>query len=77
MPWILRISQTVEGATLSSKMASSPWILRYPQLGFHAPGAGRGLECCGRWGVCRVVGGEMRWCEGSAADRGPRVHLFG
>src|SRR6185437_126484 len=33
MPWILRISQTVEGATLSPKMASSPWIFRYPQLG--------------------------------------------
>ena len=28
MPWVLRISQTVEGATLMARVASSPWILR-------------------------------------------------
>jgi hypothetical protein len=28
MPWVLRISQTVKGAILIPKMASSPWILR-------------------------------------------------
>lgn len=31
MPASLRISQTVEAATLMPNTSSSPWILRYPQ----------------------------------------------
>ena len=34
MPLALRISQTVDAATLTPRPASSPWILRYPQPGF-------------------------------------------
>ena len=34
MPLALRISQTVDAATLTPRPASSPWILRYPQSGF-------------------------------------------
>ncbi len=34
MPLALRISQTVDAATLIPRPASSPWILRYPQSGF-------------------------------------------
>ena len=34
MPLALRISQTVDAATLTPSPASSPWILRYPQSGF-------------------------------------------
>jgi hypothetical protein len=30
----LRISRTVEAATLTPRLASSPWILRYPHSGF-------------------------------------------
>ena len=33
MPLALRISQTVDAATLTPRPASSPWILRYPQFG--------------------------------------------
>ena len=34
MPLALRISQTVDAATLTPRPASSPWILRYPHSGF-------------------------------------------
>ena len=34
MPLALRISQTVDAATLTPRPAISPWILRYPQPGF-------------------------------------------
>src|ERR1022692_2685447 len=34
MPLALRISQTVDAATLTPRPAISPWILRYPQSGF-------------------------------------------
>ncbi len=34
MPLVLRISQTVDAATLTPSPASSPWILRYPHPGF-------------------------------------------
>jgi hypothetical protein len=34
MPLALRISHTVDAATLTPRPASSPWILRYPQRGF-------------------------------------------
>jgi hypothetical protein len=60
----------VEGATLMARVASSPWILRYPQLGFRVQDTGRRLGCCGGWAVGRVVWGEMRWRGGGAAGRG-------
>jgi hypothetical protein len=34
MPLALRISHTVDAATLTPRPASSPWILRYPHSGF-------------------------------------------
>jgi hypothetical protein len=34
MPLALRISQTVDAATVTPRPASSPWILRYPHSGF-------------------------------------------
>src|ERR1019366_3732126 len=34
MPLALRISHTVDAATLAPRPASSPWILRYPHSGF-------------------------------------------
>ena len=34
MPLVLRISHTVDAATLTPRPASSPWILRYPPSGF-------------------------------------------
>ena len=34
MPLILRISHTVDAATLTPRPASSPWIRRYPHSGF-------------------------------------------
>ena len=34
MPLVLRISHTVDAATLTPGSASSPWILRYPHSGF-------------------------------------------
>ena len=34
MPWRRRTAQTLEGTRRSPIVASSPWILRYPQVGF-------------------------------------------
>ncbi len=33
MPWRRRIAQTLDGASLIPIVATSPWILRYPQVG--------------------------------------------
>ena len=34
MPWRRRIAHTLEGASLTPIVASSPWIRRYPHIGF-------------------------------------------
>jgi hypothetical protein len=34
MAWRRRMAQTLEGASTTPDLASSPWILRYPQVGF-------------------------------------------
>ena len=34
MPWRRRMAQTLDGASPMPIVASSPWILRYPQVGF-------------------------------------------
>jgi hypothetical protein len=49
MPLALRISQTVDAATLTPSPASSPWILRYPVGAENsAVGAAWGLPLAGR-----------------------------
>jgi hypothetical protein len=42
VPLALRISPTVDAATLTPKPASSPWILRYPPFGIPGPAGGPG-----------------------------------
>ena len=77
MPLALRISHTVDAATFTPSPANSPWILRYPQLGFsRASRRTRALMClrvvgrsCRAWtwrpsGGGRCPGASARWCPG-------------
>ena len=44
MPLVLRISHTVDAATLTPRQASSPWILRYPHSGFSLASRNQGFD---------------------------------
>ena len=60
LPLTLRISQTVDAATLTPRPAISPWILRYPQSGVLAgQSQDQGLDVpAGRWPACPGVRGR-------------------
>jgi uncharacterized protein YkwD len=68
IPASVKISHTVEAATFTPRTSSSPWILRYPQLGFsRARRSTRArMERTGAWparafrpGDGRVTAGEQ------------------
>jgi hypothetical protein len=45
MPWRRRIAHTFAGASLTPMVASSPWIRRYPHIGFSFAGEGSLRPC--------------------------------
>ena len=64
MPLALRISQTVDAASLTVRPASSPWTLRYPHSGFSR--ASRRIKA---WMFRRVAGWRLLPCPDLAAWR--------
>jgi hypothetical protein len=63
-PLALRISQTVDAATLTPRPAISPWILRYPHSGFS-----RASRRTRAWIFRRVAGRPVLACADLAARR--------